>query len=369
MNTIEISSKFKNYLSQNNKVNLDANYLKQLNHEYQSHYDQLKEKDAINKFIGNMASYLKYVLSQDGYFDNPNPPQDYLTNLATIGTKSIIVYNGYVPQKFEKTFKQAGEKYLKQLFHLKNFNGFNLIFQYDQVNIIKLVWNEFNNVPKKENLKYNVIQHNKNDHLNNINIPLDIISPAVYNPIHPQFEELIKNDIKKNVSQLRSDLEKKYLHHRKRRHRHHKSKVTKTDKQDHLKIENIKKAIHQFKKSLNETQLKLIDNNIDNINEDDINKTKDNMNKNKTNKDIVNIIKNNTNDDDKNEDNTNNTNEDISEAECTSDKNIKNEISGNDGTTSSDYGNDEIKFVRESDLREQKDVWTTIDTEHVFDIE
>jgi len=330
MNTIEISHKFKDYLNHQNNLNLDSNYLKQLTREYRSQYDQLKEKDAINKFIGNIANYLKFVLSEDGFFDNPYSPQDYLTNLATIGIQNIIVYSGYVPEKFEKKFNETAKKYLIQLFHLKNFNGFDLVFQHDYkisyTTTIKMFWQDNleqkkrqrNIKPKsKQIVKYNVIQHK--DHLN---LPLDIISPPVYDPEHPQFEEFVKRDIDKNVQQLKSELQQKYLyHHRRHRHRSPKKDINST-KNEHLKIKNIKKAINQFENDKSNHK----------VDEIDINK----------------------------EDNTNAENseqEESSEQEENSDKNIKND-SGNDGTTSSDYG--DIKFVKESDIKEQKKIWTTV---------
>lgn len=208
MDTVEISNKFRNYLSnqRNNSVNLDSSYLKQLNREYQTQYDLMSEDEAINKFMNNMASYLKYILKEDGYFDNPSPPQDYLTNLATIGTHGITIYSGYIPQKYEKKFRVVAEKYLKQLFHLKNFIGFNLIFQYEYkttcITTIRMTWDD--NIKSLDTANY---------------MPLDVISPTIYDPKHPDFEENVRRDVEKNVAELRYKLEKNiHLKHRRRKH-------------------------------------------------------------------------------------------------------------------------------------------------------
>lgn len=316
MDTIEISSKFKNYISRNNSLNLDSNYLKQLNREYQSQYDQMNEKDAILKFLNNMASYLKYSLTEDGHYDNPNSPQDYLMNLATIGTYGITVYSGYIPKKYEKKFKIVAEKYLKQFFHLKNFDGFNLIFNHDFKNTcitnIRLTWN-------------NTIQKSSIEHSKSVEsdaslrasrtidkfVPLDIISPTIYDPTNPNFEEYVKFDIQKNISKLREHLEQTITPKRHRHRRRHRSSTDQTINQTSRKSIQSTESDKKINKST-----KKIDSKNKKIDDENINKKID------------------------------------------SDSN-------NEGT-SSEYANAEIKFVNDYN---KKDSWTSITHKDIFELD
>lgn len=164
MNTSDLTKKFKALLNRHRKKKLSAEELQQLNTDYQCQYARMTDKEASEAFVENVLKFMKHELSPNGYWNNPDSPQDYLKSLAQVGTFSTVVYNGFIPEEMEELFIKYLEKSLVQVFTLKNFRGFSLQLTRNGkatcVTSVKLVWNENHSIT---DLAQKVIARSRDD--------------------------------------------------------------------------------------------------------------------------------------------------------------------------------------------------------------
>lgn len=225
MSTRSLARKLKKFLEEqeDNTINhhhlLSASDLRKLNQNYQQQYDGISQSEVINKFMKHLSCHLESKLSSEGYLNNPNTPQELLTNLARLGTFSLVIYQGYLPDSCKDQIQDEIKDYLIELFKLKNFNGLRLKLKPEKTSLtymIGLYW-------KTSNSNKTTIKRRVKSTTDEVPIPFEISYPAIYNPKCPEVGDQIRFDLEQNLKEIRSDLRRQAHEHQKHRHRRHRS--------------------------------------------------------------------------------------------------------------------------------------------------
>ena len=161
----------------NNKTNdhvkektISSHLLQKLSLKPSDKYANLSDHELSIAFIRKVDKYLKYQLESEGYWNNPDPPQKFLTSIAKqSGIAEYQVFVGYIPPNKEELLRKTMIHHLSDLFKLKNFNGFELIFRYTKrlknMNMIILSWAN-QKLPSYFRSHHHINRNDKNDDKN-----------------------------------------------------------------------------------------------------------------------------------------------------------------------------------------------------------
>lgn len=124
---------------------MSSNILRKMSLKRHNRFDEMSDHDLSTWFIHDLELYLKATLEPEQYWNNPHPPHKYLLLLAkNIGIAEYQVYVGPIPTGKEIVLRKVVIHSLIDIFKLKNFNGFDLIFKYNKnlknMNVIFLSW-------------------------------------------------------------------------------------------------------------------------------------------------------------------------------------------------------------------------------------
>ena len=196
---------------------ITSNDLQKLSNKYQHKYNKMNNKELIGAFIDDMHKYMKFDLGKEKYWHNPKSPQDFLLEMAKVGTLEWPIYYGYIPREKEIMLKPYIEKLIVKVFQLQNFDGFYLKFKYSKTitnaSKISLRWG---GVPKNRQHRYrqesrsHTIEPIKRNEFISDAVAKSIIVP-IYDPqliSREQMMEEIKHDIKRNISNLRREIKR-----------------------------------------------------------------------------------------------------------------------------------------------------------------
>src|SRR6056297_343170 len=89
-------------LERRRKKGLKASTLKKLNQEYLDYYEGMSHDQMITMFLRQVEGWLKHDLEEKEYLNNPSSPQEHLIDLAKVGTFSVFIFHGYLPEKYQE---------------------------------------------------------------------------------------------------------------------------------------------------------------------------------------------------------------------------------------------------------------------------
>lgn len=208
MNPLMMTAKLTHLTHQFRKKGLIAQELQELNQTYLRQYSGLSKEAVVEKFMKSFNKWLQHDLEEKGYWHNPREPEKYLSDLARVGTFSVFIYHGYLPEKHQEMLLPSLQKKLLKVFNLKNFKGFQLQF----------------------------VNQEKCAYMTDLRLSWKIEQPETKAVPEGEVNVLyeMKRDFRKNLRQLRKDLEKSLIDQeavksrRKKEHRRHTRRKTKS---------------------------------------------------------------------------------------------------------------------------------------------
>lgn len=229
MDTMVFATKFKKIFSVDRKNKIDSQDLKEMATSYQLKYSGMTDQELILNFSEDFKKYLEFTLEDQGHWHNPKSPQDFLTDLAKVGTLSYPIFRGYIPQDKVKLLTPYIEKMIVKIFQFKDFRGFDLIFKHchkiTSSSSITLSWGDFSidEIKARRQSRLERKLERKVSRSHNLSLktsPLlsdnavKSISVPIYDPNLLSQEKIIKEikrDVRKNISKLRSDIKKNVI--------------------------------------------------------------------------------------------------------------------------------------------------------------